>query len=285
MKRSRRLLIVALLSVILVSSFFVYLKLDYGNRNPEQLFLNVVKSSPAGVEAFQKLSELTPTDAVIFSWWDYGLAIRELGKRMAVVAYPSRDIVETISGVKGDRIYVLEMQLFGTYESSEKTLDVAKAFLMPEDESLAIMRRYGATHVMVFPDQDETGCFGDPLKFYYSIAKIAGYNATDYASFDLSKGTFSFTPKSEQATMLRLMFDDTFHPQHFTKIYENKVAKIYRIEYPASTLSEASISGTWPIPPDRAHGRSLLFASGTDLDSLRRTPTDPRAQDRKRAIA
>jgi len=241
MKRSRKLLIVALLSVILVSSFFVYLKLDFDNRKPEQVFLNVIKTSPAGMQAFQKLDELTPADAVVFSWWDYGLAIQEFGRRKPVVAYPSGDIIETIGSVRGDRIYALELQLFGTFEPSEKTHDVARAFLLPEDESLVIMKSYGATHVMVFPGQDETGCFADPLKFYYSIAKIAGYNATDYANFDLSKGTFSFTPKSEQATMLRLMFDDTFQPQHFTKIYENKVAKIYRIDYAVSNLVDSQI--------------------------------------------
>jgi asparagine N-glycosylation enzyme membrane subunit Stt3 len=240
MKRSRKLLVVALLCVILVSSFFVYLKLDFDNRNPVRLFTSVVKSSPAGMQAFQKLDELTSADAVVFSWWDYGLAIQEFGKRKAVVAYPSGDIIETISGVRGDRIFILEMQLFGTFEPSQKTHDVARALLLPEDESLAIMRKYGGTHVMVFPGQDETGCFGDPLKFY-AIAKIAGYNATEYANIDLSKGTFSFTSKSGQATMLRLMFDDEFQPQHFTKIYENKVAKIYRIDYPITSSVDASI--------------------------------------------
>jgi len=239
MARSRRLFIVALLCVIPVSSLFVYLKLDFDNRNPERVFLNVVKSSPSGMQAFQKLDELTPADAVVFSWWDYGLAIQEFGRRKPVVAYPSRDIIQSISGVSRDPTYALEMQLFGTYESSEKIQDVARAFLLPEDESLKIMRKYGATYVIVFPGNDETGAFADWWKFIW-IARIAGYNGTDYIHIDPSIGG-TLTSKAGQATMMRLMFDDQFQPQHFTKIYENNVAKIYRIDYAVSNLVDSQI--------------------------------------------
>jgi hypothetical protein len=68
MARSRKLILVALLALILVSSFFVYMKVDFDNRNPERQFLSVIKSSPACTQAFQKLGELTPADAVILSW-------------------------------------------------------------------------------------------------------------------------------------------------------------------------------------------------------------------------
>ena len=242
MARSRKLVLVALLTLILVSSFFVYMKVDFDNRSAERLFLSVIKSSPACVQAFQKLGELTPVDAVILSWWDYGLAIQELGKRKAVVAYPSRDIIESVGGVSRDQIYGLEMQLFGTFESSEKIHDVAKAFVLPEDESLPIMRKYGATHVMVFYGTEKQGSFYDPWKFLW-IAKIAGYNGTEYIYTEtLPSGmTFKLTPKADKATMLRLAYDEDYHPQHFTKIYENEVAKIYRIDYPTSTLVETSI--------------------------------------------
>ena len=235
--RSKRLILVVLLAVILVLSIFVSLKIDFDNR--DRVFQNMIIESPDGMQAFQKLAEVTPSDAIIFSWWDYGRAIQDFGERKSVVAYPSRDIIQSV-GASQNPIYAVEMQIFGTYESSARIHDVARAFLLPEDESLTIMQRYGATHVMVFSDRDENGAFNDLLKFAW-IARIAGYNASDYVQLNPTSPTttYELTPKAERATMLRLLFDDTFHPEHFTKLYENRVAKIYRIDYSASQSTES----------------------------------------------
>lgn len=86
---------------------------------------------------------------------------------------------------------------------------------------------------------------------------------------------YELTPKAEQVTMLRLLFDGIFHPQHFTKIYDNKVAKIYRIEYPTpqSTGSPEPFSETSTarlgdlISPDRIHANCR--ASENPLNSSR----------------
>jgi asparagine N-glycosylation enzyme membrane subunit Stt3 len=230
--RSRKSLLVALLVAILVLSVLVSLKVDFDNR--DRLFQNLIKDSPDGMEAFEKLSEVTPSDAVILSWWDYGRAIQEFGGRRPVVAYPSKDILQSV-GETQNPIYALEMQLFGTYEPPDKIHDVARSLLLPEDESLSIMKKYAATHVMIFDGEDELGAFNDLEKLPW-IARIAGYNASDYVRVNTASRTptYELTPKAEQATILRLLFDAKFHPQHFTKIYENSVAKIYRIEYSAS---------------------------------------------------
>lgn len=230
--RSRKLLLMVSLVVILALSIFVSLKLDFDNR--DRLFQTIIRDSPDAMQAFQKLSEVTPADAVIFSWWDYGRAIQDFGGRRAVVAYPSKDIFESV-GASQNPIYGLEVQLFETFESSQKIHDVARAFLLPEDESLAIMRKYGATHVMVFDSEDERGAFNDLQKFHW-IARIAGYNASDYIQGDMTslKPSYALTSKAEQVTMLRLLFDKRFPPQHFMKLYENRATKIYRIEYSAS---------------------------------------------------
>jgi hypothetical protein len=47
-------------------------------------------------------------------------------------------------------------------------------------------------------------------------------NGTDYQP----------TAAGSQVTLLRLVFDDTLHPTHFTKLYDNGKGKIYRIDYP-----------------------------------------------------
>lgn len=116
-----------------------------------------------------------------------------------------------------------------------KISDGARAFLLPEDESLMIMRKYGATHVMVFHGEDEHGAFNDLEKFAW-IARIAGYNASDYVRVNSTspKPTYELTSKAEHVTMLRLLIDERLHPQRFTKLYENNVGKIYRMEYSAS---------------------------------------------------
>jgi hypothetical protein len=230
--QSRKPVLGVLLVAILFLSVLVSLKFDFDNR--DRLFQNLIMDSPDGMVAFEKLAEVTPSDAVIFSWWDYGRAIREFGGRRAVVAYPSKDILESV-GWSQNPIYALEMQIFGTFEQSETIHDVARSFLLPEDQSLVIMRKYEATHVMVFQGEDEHGAFNDLEKLAW-IARIAGYNASDYVRVNSASPTLTYelTPKAEQVTMLRLLFDERFHPQHFTKIYENRVAKIYRIEYSAA---------------------------------------------------
>lgn len=81
--------------------------------------------------------------------------------------------------------------------------------------------------------------------------------------------TFKFTPKADQATMLRLAYDEDYHPQHFTKIYENAVAKIYRIDYPASTLVETSILSFISSGPNAA--TLLSTALHPHDENLRRT--------------
>jgi asparagine N-glycosylation enzyme membrane subunit Stt3 len=239
--RSKKSILVVLLVAILVLSILVSLKVDFANR--DRLFQNVIRDSPDGMEAFGKLAEVTPSDAVILSWWDYGRGIQEFGQRRPVVAYPSKDILQSV-GATQNPIYALEMQLFGTFEPSDKIHDVARAFLLPEDQSLMIMRRYGATHVMVFLSQDERGAFNDLEKFTW-IARIAGYNDSDYmrVNYASPKPTYELTSRAEQVTMLRLLFDERFHPLHFTKLYENRASKIYRIDYPTA----ASTEGAKPI--------------------------------------
>jgi asparagine N-glycosylation enzyme membrane subunit Stt3 len=231
-----------LLFAILVLSVFVSLRLDFDNR--DRFFQNTVRDSPEAMQAFQKLAEVTPPSATVFSWWDYGRAIEEFAGRRAVVAYPSKDIMQSV-GASQNPIYFTEMQLFGTFEPSAKIHDVAKAFLLPEDQALTIMRNYSATHVMVFHSQNDNGAFDDLQKFVW-IASIAGYNASDYVqgNFASPSSTYMLTSKADQVTILRLLFDDRFLPQHFTKIYENSVAKIYRIDY--STRQSASAA---PILP------------------------------------
>ncbi len=241
MKRSKKIALAVLVPIIAVSSFFVYLWVDYNNSNND--FKNAVNSSP-GLQGFQQLSNLTPAGTVVYAWWDYGQSIQDLGGRTPVVKYPSKDILNTVSHYStfpGS----IEENLFGTFEPSQKIRDVARGFLLPENQSLLIMQKYGATYVMVFTGNVSSCCW-DTGKFS-SIAQIAGYNPSNYVTFDGNNKTsgqpiFTLTSSAGGVAMLRLLFDKAYAPQHFTKVYDNNVTKIYRINYPTGLSSQLGYS-------------------------------------------
>ncbi len=233
---SQKALLGGLITLVLLFSVLSALKLDFDNRNPE--VLNAIGDNPAVLATFQKLQELTPQNAIIFAWWDYGTAIRHYGLRTAVVAYPSPDIINS-TGLGQTLQGRLEFQLFGQFDSSQKIHDVARAFFSPEAEALTIMKQYGAGYVLVFyADVCMSGGFSDVAKFPW-IARIAGENFSDYltiSSQSSQQGTcypqYLPGPSAGNSTMLRLIFNTQFPPQHFTKIFENDVARIYQINYP-----------------------------------------------------
>ena len=95
--------------------------------------------------------------------------------------------------------------------------------MLNEEQSLPILRKYNASYALVFvPDELE--------KFTW-IAQIAGHNSTDYLTYNEETQNYEPTARGEKVTLLRLIFDDTWQPRHFTKLYDNGKAKIYRINY------------------------------------------------------
>jgi len=71
----------------------------------------------------------------------------------------------------------------------------------------------------------------DELEKFYWIAQIAGFNSTDYLTYDTATKTYKPTARGGEVTLLRLIFDDTWQPRYFTKLYNNEKAKIYKINY------------------------------------------------------
>ena len=204
---------------LMVSLTLVATRIDYGKREDE--VLNYFSKQEGMPETFAKLEELTPQDAIVLCWWDYGRAVREWSHREVIEAYPSRDIWYTL-GVSRDPLHNLEAQIFGKWGSSEKIRDIARMFMLPEEQSLQLMKHYDVSYVLVFTP--------DELQKFYWIAKIAGYNATDYLTEN--NGVYQPTALGSQTTLLRLIFDDTLHPVHFTKLYDNGKGKIYQVNYP-----------------------------------------------------
>ena len=207
-------LLVALLSL-------VNLKLDYDREN--DAVLEYFLREPGMPDAFGKLGNLTAPGSVVLCWWDYGRAVREWSHREVIESYPSRDVWFSVGSSRtfwGN----LKGQLFGTWGSSEKIHDLARIFMLPEEQALPIMRKYNVAYALVFRPDD--------LQKFAWIAEIAGYNATEFLTYNNGLGAYEPTARGSQATLLRLEFDSTFQPQFFTKLFDNGKAKIFRVDYP-----------------------------------------------------
>jgi len=222
-QRKKWLLAITVIIIILVISLsIISLKFDYQREN--DAVLEYFSRQPGMPGAFAKLENLTSPGSVVLCWWDYGRAVREWSHREVIEAYPSRDIWYTM-GSSRTFLGNLKAQLFGTWGSSKKIHDLASIFMLPEEQSLPIIRTYNATYALVFTPDD--------LQKFTWIAEIAGYkNATEFLTYNKEDDTYEPTPRGTHVTLLRLLFDKTLHPQHFTKLYDNDKAKIYRVDYP-----------------------------------------------------
>jgi len=214
------LAIAVIISLLVTSLSLLTLKFDYQRDN--DAVLEYFSHQPGMPDAFDALENLTPPSSVVLCWWDYGRAVREWSHREVIEAYPSKDIWYTV-GASRSFLKNLRAQLFGTWGSSEKIHDLANIFMLPEEQSLPIMRNYNVTYALVFTPDD--------LQKFSWIAKIAGYNATEFLTYNNDDDTYEPTAHGAQVTLLRLLFDNTLHPQHFTKLYDNGRAKIYRVDY------------------------------------------------------
>jgi hypothetical protein len=217
--RSKWFIAAILTIMIVLLSFFVGIWIDFGRR--EDAVLTYFSQEEGMPEVFAQLERLTPSGSIVLCWWDYGRAVNQWSHREVIEAYPSRDIWSTI-GSSRDPLNALEAQLFGTWGSSEKIHDLARIFMMPEDQSLQLMQAYNVSYALVFTPDD--------LQKFNWIASIAGYNGSDYLS--VNGTTYNATTLGSQVTILRLLLDDTLHPTHFAKLYDNGKGKIYRIRYP-----------------------------------------------------
>jgi hypothetical protein len=220
--RKKWLLAAVVVTVVLVASslFLATLKVDYDRENDAAMqYFSQQQGMP---DAFTTLERLTPPGSVVLCWWDYGRAVREWSHREVIEAYPSREIANTVGSTRsfwGN----LGGQLFGTWGSSEKIRDLARIFMLNEEQALQIMKAYNVSYALVFTP--------DELEKFGWIAQIAGYNATDYLTYNAETNMYKPTARGEEVTLLRLLFDDVWHPRHFTELYDNDKAKIYRIDY------------------------------------------------------
>jgi len=213
--------IIVIIVLLATSLSLISLKFDY--ERERDAVLEYFSKQTGMPEAFQTLEQLTHPDAVVLCWWDYGRAVREWSHRDVIEAYPSKDIWYSVGSTR-TFLGNLKAQLFGTWGSSKKIHDLANIFMLPEEQSLPIMQTYNVTYALVFTPDD--------LQKFPWIAEIAGYNATQYLTYNKESDTYEPTMRGVEVTLLRLLFDSTLHPQYFTKLFDNGRAKIYYVNYP-----------------------------------------------------
>ena len=218
----RRWFLALVIIVVLVAASvsLVWIKWDY--EREQDAVLEYFSHQPGMSDAFATLEDLTPPGSVVLCWWDYGRAVKEWSHREVIEAYPSRDIYYTV-GSSRSLFGNLQSQLFATWGSSERIHDLANIFMWSEEQALPILAKYNARYALVFTPDD--------LQKFPWIAEIAGYNSTEYLTYNKDNDTYEYTMRGSEATMLRLLFDDTLHPRHFTSIFENAKAKIFEIKY------------------------------------------------------
>ena len=221
--RSKRFIALLAITILVPTVLLVALKVDVGLREQESedAVLEYFSQQNGMPEAFAQLEQLTPSGSVVLCWWDYGRAVKEWSNREAIESYPSKDVWNSV-GSSHDPWQTLGAHLFGTWGSSQKIHDIAAMFMLPETQSLALMRDYNVSYVMVF-DPDE-------LQKFPWIADIAGFNATDYLIEEQNE--YQPTELGSQSTLLRLIFDDELSPQYFTKVFDNGKGKIFSVDYP-----------------------------------------------------
>ena len=130
-------------------------------------------------------------DGKVMAWWDFGLRIKALAKKEAVIYYGSEEIKRTIARPGSMN-----------YEPAENVRDVAAFFTTSnEDEAKAIMEKYEAVYVY-FPKN----------RYLFNAMKFASGLDTEY----------------ENSMYYR--FENNLDMGYFEKLYENEYAVIYRLK-------------------------------------------------------
>jgi len=98
--------------------------------------------------SFEWMKNFLNTNDKILCWWDYGHMIRGYTGIDVVIYAPSQDILKTVANKKGP----------GELMDSEMVHDVAQALVTEDhEETLAIMEKYGATHLFITEDEEGKG--------------------------------------------------------------------------------------------------------------------------------
>jgi dolichyl-diphosphooligosaccharide--protein glycosyltransferase len=161
------------------------------------------------LETLAWLKSNTTEDSIVCSWWDYGYWIETMANRTTLAD--------------------------GSTMNRTQIVNIAHMFIKPQNESLPLMQKYGVDYVIVYvtfnPNTGSEWAYGDNAK-WSQMARIAGYNITDFYTYDSSSQSYSYTDKFVQSTIAQLMYglaDET----HFELVHESSTGwvLVYKVIY------------------------------------------------------
>ena len=156
------------------------------------------------LQALAWMKDNLPDDSVVVSWWDYGYWIETMANKTTLA----------------DGATMIQRQI----------AQIARIMMYNQSESLVILERYGATHILVFHtfnpnNPTQQWPFGDNVKWIW-MASIGGLNETDYFEGNQYSGKFL------QTTLYNLMKGQA-DSDHFKLAYssEHGFVVIYEVNY------------------------------------------------------
>jgi dolichyl-diphosphooligosaccharide--protein glycosyltransferase len=110
------------------------------------------------LQALSWMRDNLPDDAIVVSWWDYGYWIEAVANKTTLAD--------------------------GATKNASQIAQIGRIMMLNQSESLPILEKYGATHIVVFytfnPSDPETQWpFGDNVKWSWMV-QIGKLNLTDY---------------------------------------------------------------------------------------------------------
>ena len=137
------------------------------------------------LEALNWMRENLPPDAVVACWWDYGYWVRVIANRTTLADN-------------------------GTINKTQIQL-IARMYLSNETEAIKILRRLGATHVLIFitfraPMGDDAG-YADENKWHW-MARIAAERWPEFKEENFGKverGRWEWNDRGKQTVIYKLM--------------------------------------------------------------------------------
>jgi dolichyl-diphosphooligosaccharide--protein glycosyltransferase len=190
------------------------------------------------IDALNWISNNTPKDSVVASWWDYGYWITTLANRTSLA----------------DNATINQTRI----------AELAKMFIEPEKEGYEIARELDSDYVVLylvgqrFPGANGTsfytlGSGGDESKKQWFI-RIGGFNEMDY----LEEDGFTPTPKFWNNTLLGKLIP--YSPQAYASIQGGQLAGIQPV-YQPGTIALYTQDLKFPLSEQPDQPFSLVYAS------------------------
>jgi dolichyl-diphosphooligosaccharide--protein glycosyltransferase len=161
------------------------------------------------IDALAWINANTTKDSIICSWWDYGYWIETMANRTTLAD--------------------------GSTMNRTQIIKIADMMMLPKNESLPLMQKYGVDYVVVFisfnPNTNEEWPFGDNAK-WPQMALIAGFNVTEYYNYNSAAGKYQYSQKFGNTTIAGLMYGIA-DQAHYKLAYQSKLGwvLVYKVEY------------------------------------------------------